>query len=590
MSSVKKVVSDSKERKNTPNRNELLRKRVATYRQLAAKSNLPNGFMSDLFDAVLDGTEEFGDMIRPGAGKIASTVKRYRDKFAGLRKPQSANTKSQNVVRSSPQALAKKENIVIGSQGTPNRRRGTRLIRKQGVDHCIGTELITILPSTGFSQGTVIYQLPINPATMPCPRLRRNVRGYENGKIVSMKIHLDSAAGSNTPGQVAILVDRDPKDKWASGGQDVIRNAISHETCRLHSLFQSSSVSVTNKSMLWIDSDSDPDAVRFDTFGTFIIVCTQTIPSTAPVGTLFLSYDIELTQPAEQDSLTVGGSQAFFRSGPGSDEQWFNNDASFSTFSSLPCSIKGDVKTSRTLHCDSAGSFLIQFYLSGNGANFVSLAPDWGLNGHMSFSEGVSQYGGEYTSASPANLGPVVISGHEGDWCFGTATGYLKMVTGSTMIYSDSAWDVNLCQGIHCDASNPFSQLHVVIVALDSLPFASNLALRKASILESQTKALTDSVKRLDSLRVVRNVPSTMSASSSTSSSSTSSLNSTSSQTMNSLSSDPIQRETSSDYVHVTYNIPGSGTEHTTMKRKDVSKLASALSNSNSSSRGGPTS
>lgn len=498
---------------------------------LRSRPGNKNGIFQDIFDGALDVAEEFGDMVHPGVSKYAKTAKQVRDMFPGLRKSKSvAMRQTAKAVESRVEKAAASAGLVTGAPPSRKRKFFHRLETRKGRQFIVGTELVKLLPAEGYSVGDVIYQVAINPTTLPCPRLKRTVKGFEKYNVRNMRFHIDSACGSSFAGQMAVLIDKDPKDGWLSGGESTARSALSHMTCQLHSLWEDSTISVVGGGTKWVDDSKMPDVVRFDSLGTFVCVCTQAISKGPTLGSISLSYDIEVEQPAENESLATGGAFAFIKSNQGgsvnSSVDVFSSDAEIAAMSSLDVTIASKADGKVTI--PTSGSYFVQVsntFLNDGYASEV-IIPSVVGSPTIIFPESVDVYAGSYGGPSPGTFGNQSTSASSDG--FFTASYLSKNSIArhneSYVVYTDAPWSM---QFANFREPCQFSGMYIWIICLDSLPFATLASAQRVYSARRIAESIDTTSKEFDVCRLTNLHLQTQSSSASTSSATIGSSSST---------------------------------------------------------------
>jgi len=495
---MKRVKADSKEAKTNFDRLRVLKN--AAMRNHRTNNN---GFFEDIFNGALDAADEFGGMFDERIPKYAKVAKGVRDKFPGLRRAQSANI-AKPIEKQLAKVEQKERAVLTGAPASFKRQYFHQIRRERGKNYIVGCELVKLLPAASYAVGDVIFQTPLNPTLMSCPKLRRSIKGYERFAPVQFDISIDSSCGNNYPGQFAILIDKDPKDPWTSGGESTARSALSHKTCRQHSLWQSTRMSAADPSMKWVDDSGDPDMSRFDSFGTFVVVCTQTVTSGPSLGVISCHYKFEVKEPAENDSLATGGSFYHIHSGlGGAGGTWsmIESGAVPAVHSDLDITIPNRVNA--RFMVPTSGCYFVSvnygFESVGGGVSTAIVPPVVG-NSTVAFSD-VDVYGGVYGVESPGVLGSLTGGG------FPTANASdrdtIAFVAESFMVYADAPWNFNI--GIftpYLTHPTVWSRVDVLVVALDALPFASLSNLKRAFTTKHTADALARDAKTMEDLKI----------------------------------------------------------------------------------------
>lgn len=511
-----------------------LRKFMDNNRPLVASAKA-GGWFDDLIDGLIDTAEEYGDMFYPGIRQGAGIARKLKERFM----PTKSN-KAGSAAKEVKKEIAKEAASVGIQTGAPPSHKRTYFHSKRvinGESHVVGCELVKMLPAAAYAIGDVVYKVAINPTTLPCPKLKRTVRGYERVKVRSLSFTLDSACGSTKAGQLAVLVDRDPKDTWLSGGETIARAALSHSTCKQHSLWQSSTLHVGPSPLLWVDNDDDPEAVRFDTFGTYVIVCTQAITNDVTLGVISCSYDFVVEQPAENDQI-VGGSFLQLAATGGCSLGTLQSITA-SALSTIPYHVV--TASQGQLSVDAAGAFYVHLAIDCDaGFNITASQPLLTVGNATAYT---GLYGEKFPRASGTSL-----------------SNDLTHASYSTVVYADSPWTLTILGGAAAAAGTAFIStttstwlnsgalglLRLWIIGLDSLPFASLGAARRAKLAAdavTKTKKLVDLITQTDSTATA--------SSSSTSSLSSGSSSSATTRSCSSLSPPPLLRTTEDEYVTV---------------------------------------
>jgi len=463
-----------------------------------------NGFFDDILEALIDGAEQFGDFFYPGVSTGARYARDLKRKI-WPKESKSAGGAPAAAARAIEKKIEKKEEGSGFMTGPPPSRKRRYFHQKKNVAgkmHVVGCELLKIMPDhKAFTVGDIVYQTKINPVTMDLPKMKRTVRGYERVSVENLTFHLDSACGTTRSGQLAVLIDKDPKDKWASGGEFVARNALSHSTCKLHTLYQNTSISVGGSGVLWVDPDGDDDVVRFDTFGTLLIICTQPIESGDPLGLLSVSYDLVVAQPAENNDVAVG---SFWHMTAYGNALVPFESMTVSTMSSLPAIVTDPQNCKVTVNAP--GAFMISQFILPSSSTWANTST-WTLS-VGSEAEVFANYG---CTSVPSGT-------HD--------TSDVPFITFSCLVYAESTWSLNAARAISAGEWKTNEGLTLWITALDSLPWATLASAARVNRLNATAARLQLEKERFETQKGERplTVPASMSSTSSSTTSSSHSL------------------------------------------------------------------
>jgi len=253
-------------------------------------------------------------------------------------------------------------------------------------------------------------------------------------------------------------------------------------------MWQSSQIDVPATGLFWVDSDMHDDTIRSDTFGTLVLVVTQDLAPGVLPGVISCSYDFVAEQPAENDSLVTGGTFAYIHD-PGFGFSWdlassgpLSSEAAVSANSTLTVTLKPSVGN---VACDAPGAFFVQQTLrfASSSVPVFWTSP---TEMHMNFPETVDVYTGAYGFQCPDNLGAGASSAQHstGNWPVGGSPGNLNTQSSSCIIYADAPWNFTAAQNV-----TGSYRTDIWIIALDSLPFASLAAARRAKALDRAAAA-----------------------------------------------------------------------------------------------------
>lgn len=222
----------------------------------------------------------------------------------------------------------------VSYQKTPAIRRVS-----DGQSHLSGGELFKVLtaPSGGYASGDLMLTVDLNPATIDLPILKSHLKTYEQYHIRKMTISNVGGSGNNATGTFVMVYDPDPMDIW-SGGVDLAKRATNAKFKTIARPFDVSHLNVpaSAKGTLYVDSEANQS--RFESFGHLAIVCLNAIAANTPIGSIYISYELDLFSNQSDPDMTSGDFYARVWSG-----------TTFTTSSALSPSTCSAVSTYSTL-------------------------------------------------------------------------------------------------------------------------------------------------------------------------------------------------------------------------------------------------
>lgn len=189
----------------------------------------------------------------------------------------------------------------------------------QKTDVLCGTQKIGNLKATaaGAVEGTILFQQDVRLDSISNNRLALYSRLYSKWRIRKWLIRYVPSCPATTPGQLAIFVEPDPDITYIDGNPSNAQNAAEHVNNVVANAWEQVVLPyrLADRDRAELYTNTLGLEPRTDCAGQMLVVAMTTLTADLVLGTLFVDYDIEFTQPNTQISALTSPSGAYVSSG-----------------------------------------------------------------------------------------------------------------------------------------------------------------------------------------------------------------------------------------------------------------------------------